>query len=364
MISTSEPPVRLGIVSFAHSHVNAYLDVLKDFPDASAVAGWDEDAERGRGQCETYGLEFESDLDSLLGRGDLDAVFITSQTNRHADHAVAAAHAGKHVLLQKPMALSLSDCDEIIAAVRESGVKFSMCYQMRADPVNLKIKALLEEGALGRLAIVRRRHAIPALLNPEFARPGNWHIDPEQNMGMWMDDASHAADWFLWMLGMPVSVIAEIDNVVTTAAPDDNGVAVYRFGQREMGILLNSSTMLAAESTTEIYGDEGVLIHNYGDAPSSFLPRPPGAAAVRLYRQGADDWTVLDLPADTPHSARIRGVPRPLVDYLHGKRGPLATAEEGRAGVEMILGAYEAARTGTRVRFPLQDTNTVTSRHE
>lgn len=345
--------MRLGIVSFAHSHVNAYVEVIRDFPDAEVVTGWDDDAERGRKQCDKYGLEFEPELDGLLARRDLDAVFVTSPTNRHAEHVVAAARAGKHVLLQKPMALTLADCDAIIATVRETGVKFSMCYQMRADPVNEKMKALLEEGAVGNVAIVRRRHAIPALLNPDFAQPGNWHIDPEQNMGMWMDDASHAADWFLWMLGMPRSVIAEIDNVVTHIAPDDNGVAVFRFSKGEMGVLLNSSTMLAAEATTEIYGDQGVIVQNYGDAPSSFLPRPLGAAALKIYRQGADDWERFDLPADTPHSERIRAVPRPLVDYLLGRRGPLATAEEGRACVEMILGSYQAARDGRRIRFPL-----------
>lgn len=353
MSSASKQSLRLGVVSFAHSHVNAYVEVIRDFPDAEVVTGWDDDAERGRKQCDKYGLEFEPELDSLLARRDLDAVFVTSPTNRHAEHVVAAARAGKHVLLQKPMALTLADCDAIIATVRETGVKFSMCYQMRADSVNVKIKALLEEGAVGNVAIVRRRHAIPALLNPDFAQPGNWHIDPEQNMGMWMDDASHAADWFLWMLGMPRSVIAEIDNVVTHIAPDDNGVAVFRFSKGEMGVLLNSSTMLAAEATTEIYGDQGVIVQNYGDAPSSFLPRPLGAAALKIYRQGADDWERFDLPADTPHSERIRAVPRPLVDYLLGRRGPLATAEEGRACVEMILGSYQAARDGRRIRFPL-----------
>lgn len=353
MSSASKQSLRLGVVSFAHSHVNAYVEVIRDFPDAEVVTGWDDDAERGRKQCDKYGLEFEPELDSLLARRDLDAVFVTSPTNRHAGHVVAAARAGKHVLLQKPMALTLADCDAIIATVRETGVKFSMCYQMRADSVNVKIKALLEEGAVGNVAIVRRRHAIPALLNPDFAQPGNWHIDPEQNMGMWMDDASHAADWFLWMLGMPRSVIAEIDNVVTHIAPDDNGVAVFRFSKGEMGVLLNSSTMLAAEATTEIYGDQGVIVQNYGDAPSSFLPRPLGAAALKIYRQGADDWERFDLPADTPHSERIRAVPRPLVDYLLGRRGPLATAEEGRACVEMILGSYQAARDGRRIRFPL-----------
>jgi predicted dehydrogenase len=349
--SDGQPGTRLGIVSFAHSHVNTYAEAMKDFPDAEIVAAWDDDRERGQAQCEKYGLAFEPDLDALLKREDIDAVFVTSTTNQHAAHVVAAAQAGKGVLLQKPMALTLADCDAIVDAVRRYQVPFSMCYQMRCDPVNQKIKALLDEGVVGNVAIVRRRHAIGALLQPAFARPGNWHIDPVQNMGMFMDDASHAADWFLWMLGRPTSVFAEIDNIVTSVAPDDNGIAVYRFGNKEMGILLNSSTMLAAEATTEIYGDKGTIIQNYGDAPSSALPRPQGATALKIFRAGAADWESFDFPADTPHGARIRAVPRPLVDYLQGKRGPLATAEEGRICIEMILGAYRSSQEGRRIHL-------------
>lgn len=342
---------RLGIVSFAHSHVNTYADALKDFIDAVIVAAWDDDRERGQAQCAKYGIAWEPDLDALLRRDDIDAVFVTSPTNQHAGHVVAAAQAGKGILLQKPMALTLGDCDSIIDAVRQHQVPFSLCYQMRVDPVNQKINALLDEGAVGNVALVRRRHAINALLQPGFARPGNWHIDPVQNMGMFMDDASHAADWFLWMLGRPTSVFAEIDNIVTTVAPDDNGIAVYRFAKREMGILLNSSTMLAAEATTEIYGDKGTIIQNYGDQPSSALPRPPGAIALKIYRAGAADWEAFDFPADTPHGTRIKAVPRPLVDYLQGKRGPLATAEEGRICIEMVLGAYQSSQEGRRINL-------------
>src|SRR5437764_15155528 len=109
-------PVRLGVISFAHGHVNAYVEAIKDFPDAEVVAAGDGDRERGTAQCHKYGLAFEPDLDALLQRDDVDAVFVTSPTNQHAGHAVAAAQAGKHVLLQKPMALTLQDCDAIIAA--------------------------------------------------------------------------------------------------------------------------------------------------------------------------------------------------------------------------------------------------------
>ena len=194
--------------------------------------------------------------------------------------------------------------------------------------------------------MIRRRHAIPALLNKAWTVPGNWHIDPVQNMGMFMDDASHAADWFYWMLGKPVSVIAEIDNVVTDVAPDDNGVAIYRFSQGEMGILFNSSTQLAAEATTEIYGDAGTIHQNFGDAPST-IP-PPEGTPLKLYRAGAEDWERFDFPF-VPHGSRIHGVARPVVDFIKGEGPPLATAEDGKVCIEMILGAYQSAREGRRV---------------
>ncbi len=342
---------RIGIISFAHSHVNTYIESIQTFADATVVAAWDEDRERGQTQAQKYNLAFETDLDVLLRREDIDAVFVTSPTNRHAEHTLAAAQAGKHVLLQKPMALTLADCDSIIQAVRQYGIKCSMCYQMRADPVNQQIKALLNEDAVGNIAIVKRRHAIGALLQPAFARPTNWHIDPVQNMGMFMDDASHAADWFYWMLGRPTSVVAEIDNIVTTAAPDDNGIAMYRFANKEIGLLINSSTMLAAESTTEIYGDKGTIIQNYGDAPSSGLPRLPGAVALKIYRAGTTDWEPFPFPADTPHHQRIRAVARPLIDYLEGQGPPLATAEDGKVCIEMVLAAYQSAYEGRRINL-------------
>ena len=246
------------------------------------------------------------------------------------------------------MALTLADCDAIIAAVNEAGVKFSMCYQMRCDPVNLEMKKLVDEGALGDIAVLRRRHAIPLLLDENWAVPGNWHIDPAQNMGMFIDDASHAADWFYWMLGKPVSVMAEIDNVITTAAPDDNGVAIYRFRKGEIGILLNSSTQLAAEATTEIYGSAGSIHQNYGDAPSSHLPAD--GSALKLYRAGESDWQRFDFPL-VPQRERIQAVPRQLIDYLKGHRKPIASAEDGKVCIEMILGAYRSAREGRRVHL-------------
>ena len=346
--------VRIGVLSHAHGHANMYCSVMHSFEDTELVACWDDDADRGGQAAHQFGMEFRPNVGDLIDDPTIDAVIVTMETNRLADFVERAAAAGKHILCQKPMATSLEDCDRIIAAVRRHGVKFSMAFQMRHDPANQKIKELLDDGAVGKVAVVRRRHSIPVLLNPSFVDgPTRWHIDPVANIGMFFDDATHATDWFYWMLGDARSVMAEIDPIVTDVAPDDNGVALYRFGRGEIGVLLNSSTTLAAVATTEVYGDEGTIVHDYGDSPATSAPRPADAVPLRLIRKGDSAWTEFHIPIPDSHGERIGAIPRPFIDYVRGLTDLTISAEEGRKSVEMSLGAYQSAREGRRIQFPL-----------
>jgi predicted dehydrogenase len=346
----------IGVISFAHGHAGTYCQQMVSFEDVKLVAAWDDDPERGAAAAGRYGMRYTPHLEDLLADPGIRAVIVTSETSRHADHIVAAAEAGKAILCQKPMALTLADCDRILGAIGRTGVFFEMAFQMRHDPANRKMKELVDSGAVGRVGTIRRRHCINVLFSEGFVKgPTRWHLDPGKNMGMFMDDAVHATDWFRWMLGDPVSVTAEIDNVLTDVAPDDTGVAVYRFANREMGILYNSSVTLAAESTTEIYGDRGVLLQNYGDGPSTAMPRPADAVPLRLFQKdrAAEGWQAFALPIPKSQGDRIAAVPRPFVDHVRLGQPPEATAMDGRKSVEMILGAYQSARTGKRVSFPL-----------
>ena len=343
-----------GVLSHAHGHSNNYCRVMLGFDDVELVATWDDNHERGVRAAEAFGMEYREDPDAVINDPRVDAVVVTMETNRHADFVERAAAAGKHILCQKPLATTLADCDRIIAAVHNHGVKFSMAFQMRHDPVNQKIKELLGAGAVGRVGVVRRRHAIGVLLNPGWVSgPTRWHLDPVANVGMFFDDAMHAADWFYWILGDARSVTAEIDNLVTDVAPDDNGVAIFRFQKGEMGILLNSSTTVAAVSTTEIYGDEGTIIQDYGDGPATAAPRPADAAPLRLIRKGEDRWTEFKLPIPKSQGERLAAIPRPFIDYVRGLTDRTISAEEGRKSVEMILGAYRSAAEGRRIALPL-----------
>ncbi len=349
------PAIGVGILSFAHGHVNAYCQQISQFDDAKLIAAWDDNERRGRAAAEKYGMKFRTDYADVLADDRVDAVIVTSETSRHAELAVAAAKAGKHILCQKPMALTLADCDAMAEAAERAGVTFAMAFQMRCDPANQKMKELIDSGAVGRVGVVRRRHCIPVLFNEAFFKGDTrWHIEADKNMGMFMDDAVHATDWYHWMLGQPTSVIAEIDNVLTDIAPDDNGVAVYRFSRGEMGILFNGSTTWAGENTTEIYGDKGVIIQNYGDGPScQYAPRD--GVAIKLFQSDKADlgWQPITIAIPASHGERIAAVPRPFIDCLKAGTPPNATAEDGRVSVEMILGAYRSAKEGRRVEFPL-----------
>ncbi len=348
-------PIGFGIISFAHGHSQSYCQRMLQYDDVRLVACWDDDPERGRKAADAYGMTYTPHLEDLLANPQIQAVIVTCETSRHAEMILAAAEAGKHILCQKPLALSLEDCDRVIAAVQRTGIKFQMAYQMRHDPSNQKIKELVSSGALGRIGLLRRRHCIPVLFNPDFYQGSTrWHVNPQKNMGMFMDDASHATDFIHWILGRPTSVIAEIDNVLTQVAPDDTGVAIYRFASGTMAVLTNSSVTLAGENTTEVYGDQGVLIQNYDDLVSTHLA-PPGASALKLYTKENPTWLDLGISIPASHGERLMAVPRAFIDCLKYDAPPTITAEDGRVSVEMVLGAYRSARTGCRVNFPLEE---------
>lgn len=344
----------IAVLSFAHGHAHTYCQVMRHFPDVELVSCWDADPARGQAAAQAYGMVYCHQVEQVLDDPRVEAVIVTSETNRHAGLVEKAAAAGKAILCQKPLATTLADCDRIIQAVNQSGVKFSMAYQMRHDPVNQKIKELLQAGAVGKVAYIRRRHSLNVLFNPDFGRGATaWHIDPEANVGMFFDDASHAADWFYWMLGQPRSVTAEIDRIVADRSPDDNGVALFRFQNGEIGVLENSSTTHAAISTTEIYGSEGVILQDYGDQPSAATPRPADAVPLRLIRQGDKQWTEFALGIPSNQGERIKNVPRPFVDYVLGRTDQTIRAEDGKVVIEMLIGAYRSAAEGRRITLPI-----------
>ena len=343
--------LNLGILGFAHGHVGVYCDEWLKMSDqpVKLVAGWDHDAARLTAAHDKYNLKPCTSPTALLDTPGLDAVVIGAETSLHADLVEAAAAARKKIILQKPLALTMDEADRIVAAVAREGVPFTLAWQMRVDPQNVEMKRILSSGQLGRVYMVRRRHGLSTHTWTGFE--DTWHVRPELNRGMWADDASHAIDFILWLLGKPRSVVAEIDTLRSPRVPDDHGVAIFRYADGTFAEVMCSFTCLASENTTEIVGEDGVIIQNFGDGPSTAVARDPGAVGLKWMRKGEKSWTNSAIASPDNHRRRIEALAPELRRFLRGERGPIATAQEGRTALAMTLACYDSAASGRRVQI-------------
>ena len=233
----------------------------------------------------------------------MQAVVIAAETSLHAELVEQAAAAGKMIALQKPMALTLPQADRIVAAVERHGVPFTLAWQMRVDPQNIEIKELLESGELGKIFMVRRRHGLPSQL---WDIPSMWHFDPELNRDIWADDAAHPIDFIHWLLGVPETVTAEISIAAEPAAPNDNGIAIYRYADGLLAEVVCSFTCVAAENTVEVIGEKRQ--HRPELRRRAELQRAAAGRRRRaevVHAQTQKDWTDSDIPSPASHGARI-----------------------------------------------------------
>lgn len=334
--------IRLGILGFAHTHVHTYCTEWRQTGAVQLVAGWDHDAAR----AQKSGLATTGSVAELLAR--VEAVVIAAETSRHADLVEQAAAAGKAIILQKPLALTLAEAERIVAAVQRTGVPFTIAWQMRVDPHNLQLKSLLASGEFGRVCMIRRRHGLPTQTWKDFDK--SWHVQPELNRDLFADDAAHPLDFLYWLRGMPASVSAEMSTLLNPAICNDTSIVTLRYADGSLGEVSCSFVALAGENVTEVICEQGVIIENYGDVPSCNAPRPPGGGAqLKWYLQKTGHWTVSALPEIKSHAERLTGLAAPLAEFLNGQRPPIATAAEGRDVLRIVLACYDSARQGKRI---------------
>jgi predicted dehydrogenase len=168
---------------------------------------------------------------------------------------------------------------------------------------------------------------------------------------MWADDAAHAIDFILWLLGEPESVSAEIATLRSDKVPDDHGIAIFRYKDGTFAEVVSSFTCLAGENTTEIVGEDAVIIQNYGDGPSAQVPRPADAVGLKWFIKGSKEWLNSATPSPAGHGERIAALAPELAKFLRGERDAICTAEDGRTSLRMTLACYRSAETGRRVKI-------------
>jgi predicted dehydrogenase len=341
--------IGIGVLGFAHGHVSSYCTRWQAEPGMGVrvVCGWDHQPDRLADAAGKFDIPPAASADELLARPDVQGVVIGAETSLHAELVEKACEAGKAIALQKPIALTLDEADRIVAAVERAGVPFTMAGQMRIDPQNLRIKQMLDERALGQIFMVRRRHGLSFLLNEGAA--DSWHAQAKWNRDLWADDASHPIDLVYWLLGMPESVTAEIVTLHDENLPSDNGIAVYRYEGGPLAEVCCSFVNWAGENTTEVVGERGTIIQNYGDVPSCNVPRDPDAPGLKWYLHEEGKWTSAEIPTPPGHGERIAALSEPLARFFAGNARAIASAAEGRDALRMLLATYVSSRQGRRV---------------
>jgi predicted dehydrogenase len=339
--------VNIGVLGFAHAHVGMYITRWQQEPDMGVrvIAGWDHDSARAESSCNAWQLERIDNVDALLSRNDLTAVLIGAETAFHADLVELAANAGKAIILQKPIALTMEQANRIVEVVNRTHVPFTLAWQMRVDPHNVQAKSLLDSGKFGKVFQVRRRHCLSTQLMKDFDK--SWHVKPELNRDIFADDAAHPIDFVYWLRGRPSSVMCEMGTLLNPNIPNDNAIAIFRFADGSFAEVSCSFVALAGENTLEIVCENGVIIGNYGDGPSNSV-RLPGAPQLKWWLKD-EGWTISCLPEINGQAERIGGLARPLAQFLHGQRPPIATAEEGREVLELVLACYTSHEQGKRI---------------
>jgi predicted dehydrogenase len=360
----------IALLSFAHPHQAGWGQLLKQDERTRVVCVWDEEPARGQTQADRLGVPFVPSLAETLARPDVQAVTICATNDAHADLAIAAARAGKHIMMQKPMATNVADCDRIVDAVEAAGVLYYQSHNLRFDAVHQELKRLVDAGEIGKMVIARRRHSHAySLLNPSVLE---WMSDPVLGGGgAFMDEGAHVALWYLWMFGAPQSVTGVVTTSVSEQKPgvEDNGVLLYRYADGMIGVHQSSWTELASTTTIELTGNQGTIVVNgtdisssrswqEGDAPlrvwrhdpaAAIGGAPPGSPGAASGAK-AGEWYTPDLQL-APN--RLSGTVRAFIDLLVNGGPSPADAHTARAAVEMVLAGYQSSREGREITLPL-----------
>jgi len=328
--------LKVVMVSFAHVHAPGYAEQLARDQRVEFAGIYDEDEARGKSYAQRYGVPFHPDLVSMLEKVKPDLAAVCSPTKMHVEHVKMLAAHGVHTFIEKPLARTVEECDEIIAAAAKAGVKATVGFNARFDPANAAAKAVVERGELGRVLTARVRIAHSGALDRWFEGP-RWFADTEMaGGGGFLDLGVHGADLLRWLLGEARGVAARVANLSGAYPIDDFGAAVIEFERGAVGVLEAGWVQRAGDNPLEVYGDRGTLVR--------------GSGGFRVYTEVKGVWgwfTPVNLP-------RLGGnTLSDLIDAVLVDREPFVTLKDGRAATEIMQAAYISSSEGCYVRLPL-----------
>ncbi|HEV3477204.1 MAG TPA: Gfo/Idh/MocA family oxidoreductase, partial [Rubrobacteraceae bacterium] len=219
-----------------------HAEALEDLEDARLVAVAAASEVSCSRLAEAHGAEWHASFDDMLLRPDLDMVILCTPSGLHPEQAVAAAQAGKHVITEKPMAITLEGADRMIRVCRERGVTLSVIYQYRYNRDALRLKRAVEAGLFGSPVLgnaLVHWHRTQAYYEESRGWRGTWSLD---GGGALMNQSIHAIDLLQWILGPVESVCGYADTLVHDIEAEDTASAALRFASGALGVIQGTTS--------------------------------------------------------------------------------------------------------------------------
>ena len=312
-----------------------------------------------------------TDAGELLAQGGLDAVVIATPPQSHAELVSVAIRSGKHVLCEKPLAPTVDECRELVAAADEAGVVFAVGHEKRFHPTLRLIRELIASGELGTVFYAGVHWAAAAKLEPErlipegFRHGYEWRwSDPAVGGGLVQDHLPHYVDLVRFWTGQePVELQAQTLNVARDllrwnagdSVWEDFGLTTVRFSD---GLLLRFETSVVGRSLSPLWSmgsglgewtEYGYLLGTDGQLVFDLLPWDSTEhGRIALTRRGGEGWLILDQPEPQRRwggaaTAMFRGQIEAWADAIDGRPSPIAQGEDGLVCVAAVEAAYRAA---------------------
>ena len=288
--------------------------------------------------AEKYGIDrCYTNEEELLADPDVDAVYIASPNYLHHRQSIAAAEAGKHVMCEKPFAMDVGECEEIIAACKKNGVKLSVGFMMRFHSCHREAKLIAEEGRLGQLVMARAQFAG---WYPDI--PGAWRQIPSQGGGGSLFDLGiHAIDLVRMFMGDVAEVSAFNDTLTHNYEVEDSSLIIMKFESGSYGIVDSFFNIKrpAGGNALELNGTEGSVL-----ARGSIGQSSEGILRVSLAGGEASEFS--------PEPVNIyRAEVEDLVRAINEDSDPVNTGEEATRDQAVADAAFESSRTGRTIRI-------------
>ena len=254
--------IKVAMLSKWHVHAGGYANQLKNSGKVEITCVWDDDTARGEAWAKELGCDFVADLDALLARDDVEAVVCDTPTTAHHDVLIKAAKAGKHIFTEKALCPTVAECLDVKKAIEDAGVTFVISYPQRGRPCVQYAKKLMDEGAFGKVTMVRTRDAHNGVSGNWL--PDYWFEAKDAAGGAMMDLGCHPMYLLAYFLGKPKRVTGMFTNIYGKPV-DENAVAIAEFADGALGVAETGFVSVGSPQTLEVYGTEGSLISHGED---------------------------------------------------------------------------------------------------